>query len=163
MSILIFLADYRNLCHANLVYEGTAMHTFENFLWKLTKPFCSLQIVHRGMRQEYYKFYTVRFSTYVHVVYSLLDTYASNKILADADAILRDMKMARTDTPTNFEVCLMKCPLRFGGVYTKVQLLSDMVYDKLASLAENLHQMTNSTPPTTASTTPRISRSSLSK
>lgn len=93
--------------------------------------------------------------------------------------------MARNDTPTTLAARFMKCSMIYGAVYTKGQFhpilvgelpenlrgvvrqnLSDapnIDHEKLARYAEFLRKMTTSRPPTTTSTTPRISPAALSK
>lgn len=119
------------------------------------------------MRQEYYEFDAVHFSTYAQVVYLFLDTHAVNEFLVDADATLRDMWMEITGIPPLLVAFLMNSSLHFGVVYIKAQLVpinvgslpeilrgvvfqkisvtSNIVYDRLVCHAEVLHKIANST------------------
>lgn len=64
----------------------------------------------------------------------LLDTYDVDDVFTDADTTFLDMEMGRNDTPMDFASRLMKSSLRFGGVYTKAQLLPIL----FGGLPENL-------------------------
>lgn len=95
------------------------LHTFLKFLEEPVKPLHSQRIVSPKIRQEYYEFDTVRLSTYAQVAFSLLDIYAVDKVLADANTTFHDMHVVRTDTPRTFAVSLVKSAHRFGAIYTK--------------------------------------------
>lgn len=51
VPIITFLADFRNLCNANRVNEGTAIYRFHYFLGEPEKSLFSMPIVHPNVLQ----------------------------------------------------------------------------------------------------------------
>lgn len=61
-------------------------------------------------------------TTYSQVVQTLLDTYAPDDVITEADDALQDLKTKPSQTQKNFAATLMSKLLRFVGVYGKLQL-----------------------------------------
>lgn len=143
------------------------MQACQYFFGEPAKSSFAQRAVISNAHDDGYDYEHVSLSTYSELILMLLDTYALEDVIAEADTALHNLKMAPHDTPTKFATAMMRKSLPFCPVYTKLHLpklfivgltdnLRDMArqkmahnpratYDKLARYDSQLRKVTKST------------------
>lgn len=120
ITILTFLSSFRSSCDSIGVHEGAALWLFQYFLRDPAKASLTARLGRpheRGSKAG-------KLTSYCQVVNHLLRTFATDDIIAEAEADLTRCVQTDKMTEAQFEALLWKKALRCGSVFPETRLRS---------------------------------------
>lgn len=119
ISILGYLHAFKAACDALGIHEGAAMWLLKAYMEEPARSSLSMRLSHPKTG----KAGKGKLTSYSSAVNYLLQTYASDDVIAEAEADLRHFTQTRNITPQEYAVALTLKVLRCGPVYTEARMI----------------------------------------
>lgn len=120
ISIISFLSAFKLACDTNGVHEGAAMWLLHFFMKKPAAAALNSRISLPSKSHRRHKEGTL--TTYCEVVNYLLETYATDDVIAETDAEILRFTQPPTKSPTEYAEALWNKALRCDRVYDEYVL-----------------------------------------